>query len=147
MSIREATHADLDVLVALGEEFHDSTEYANELAGNPAQYRVIGTRLIEQPDGVLLVYEQGGRPVGMLGAVLFNHPLSGERTVAEMFWYATPKHRGDAGIRLLRALERWARTHGAGYIQMVQPIWADRIGELYGVLGYRKLEVAWTRHL
>lgn len=147
MSIREATHADLDALVALGEDFHDSTEYASELANNPAQYRVIGTRLIEQPDGVLLVYEEGGASVGMLGAVVFNHPLSGERTVAEMFWYATRKHRGTAGIRLLRALERWARARGAGYIQMVQPVWADRVGELYGAMGYHKLEVAWTRRL
>lgn len=145
--IREATADDLDALVKMGERFHDSTPYADELSRNSVQYRIFGAGLINSPDGVLLLRELKGVPVGMLGGAVFDHPLSGERTAGEMFWYAPPEHRGTTGLRLLLSFERWARSHGAKMIQMVQPAWADRVGELYGVLGYKKLEIAWTRHL
>lgn len=145
--IREATHADLDALVQMGEEFHDSTPYALELADNPGQYRAIGTWLINNPDGVLLMREVDGEAVGMLGGALFDHPLSGERTAGEMFWYASPGQRGVTGVRLLKGFEGWAREHGASYLQMVQPAWADRVGEMYAAMGYQRIEVAWTRHL
>lgn len=145
--IREATDADLDALVQMGGEFHDSTPYALELADNPAQYRAIGAGLIASPSGVLLLCERDGQSVGMLGGAIFDHPLSGERTAGEMFWYAVPAHRGATGVRLLRAFEAWARARGAVYLQMVQPAWADRVGELYASMGYQKIEVAWTRHL
>lgn len=145
--IREATLADLDALVAMGEYFHASTPYSLELKNNPAQYRAVGAGLIEAPAGVLLVREVDGGPVGMLGGAIYDHPLSGERTAGELFWWSTPDHRGVTGIRLLRAFEEWAKARGAVYLQMVQPVWADRVGELYAALGYQKIEVAWTRHL
>lgn len=146
--IREATLEDLDALVIMGQEFHDSTPYEWELAHNPAQYLDIGALLISNPSGVLLVRDLGGGElVGMLGGSIFDHPLSGERTAGELFWYSPPKYRGVTGVRLLKAFEAWARERGAAYIQMVQPVWANRVGELYAALGYQKLEVAWTRHL
>ncbi len=145
--IREATHGDLDALVGMGQEFRNSTPYSLEIISNPGQYRAIGTLLIESPGGVLLVREVDGVPVGMLGGSVFIHPLSGEKTAGELFWYSLPAHRGVTGVRLLKAFETWAREHGAAYIQMVQPVWADQVGALYAALGYQKLEVAWTRHL
>lgn len=145
--IRAATHADLDALVAMGEHFHASTPYSLELKNNPDQYRAVGAGLIEAPLGVLLVRDVEGVPVGMLGGALFNHPLSGELTAGELFWWATPDHRGVTGVWLLKGFEEWARDHGAVHLQMVQPVWADRVGELYEALGYKKVEVAWTRHL
>lgn len=145
--IREATHADLDALVTMGERFHDSTPYADELARNAVQYRTFGGGLINSPDGVLLLREGAGAPIGMLGGAVFDHPLSGERTAGEMFWYAPMEHRGTTGVQLLRAFEKWARARGATLLQMVQPAWADRVGDLYAVLGYKKLEIAWTKRL
>lgn len=145
--IREATIDDLPALVAMGEEFHGSTPYVSELESNPHHYRAIGERLIADPNGTLLLREVDGQPVGMLGAMAFHHPLDGQWTVGELFWFSPQEHRGVTGVRLLKALEAWARDIGAVRLQMVQPAWADRVGALYEALGYQMLEVAWTKRL
>jgi GNAT superfamily N-acetyltransferase len=147
MSIREATEADLDALVAMGENFHGSTPYASELVHNPTQFRAIGERLIVDPCGVLLVRDVDGERVGMLGAMVFDHPLDGARTAGELFWFSPHEHRGVTGVRLLKAFEAWAKEQGAVRVQMIQPIWADRVGALYDALGYQTLEIAWTKRL
>ena len=145
--VRPATVEDLDVLVRMGQDFHGSTPYADELSSNPERFGAIGRRLIEDPAGVLFLRERAGCPVGMLGAMVFDHPLSGERTVGELFWWIDPKHRGDAGVRLLRTLEAWARDQGATRLQMIQPVWAEHVGRIYQTLGYKPIEVAWTKRL
>lgn len=147
MCIRDATTADLDALVAMGEDFHGSTPYALAFPSNPAQFRAIGERLIADPNGTLLVREVDGVPVGMLGAMVFPHALTGERTAGELFFWSTPEHRGVTGVRLMKAMEAWASAQGAAWIQMTQPAWADRVGDLYHALGYQRLEIAWTKRL
>lgn len=145
--IREATLTDLDAMVRMGTEFHDSTPYAMDSERNPAQYRALGELLITDPTGVIFVRESDYRIVGMLGAMLFDHPVTGERTAGELFWWAAPNSRGVTGVRLLKALEAWAREKGAERIQMTQPVWAERVGAIYSALGYEKQEIAWTRRV
>lgn len=147
MTIREATESDIAALVEMGEDFHSSTPYGFVLSNNPTQYRVICERFMADPAAVLLVADVDGQAVGMLGALIFNHPLSGERTVGELFWWSDPKHRGSTGVRLLKAAEAWAVEQGASQIAMIQPAWADRVGELYDALGYQRIEVAWHKRL
>lgn len=147
VNLREATVDDLDACVQLGRDFRNSTGYQAALADSPERYRAIGDYLIHNPDGILLVREVDGHPVGMLGAMVVDHVLSGERVAAELFWFVDPTHRGSHGVRLFKAFEQWARDHGATRIQMVQPVWAEMVGELYKTLGYERLEIAWVKQL
>jgi GNAT superfamily N-acetyltransferase len=137
--IRAAVEADLDALVTLGAQFHQE-HYAGFLPCNAVQFRSIGAHLIENPHGTLLVLERAGERIGMLGAMLITHPLSGEWICSELFWYARPAARGD-GVKLLKAATEWARSNGARKLQMVAP--NDRVGEFYARCGFEKVETAW----
>lgn len=145
--IREATEADLDALVQLGKDFNESTPYSGELVVNAEKHRAIGAHLITSRTGALLMAEVSGRAAGMIGVAVFPHVLSDELTMAELFFFVDPKHRGSVGVRLLKAAEKWAVEKGAVMLQMTQPIWAERVGGLYEALGYHQLEIAWTKRV
>lgn len=142
--MRMATEADVPALVAMGERFIAESEYRAHIGANAAQMSRVLTGLVTSADGCVLVTGPTGAPTGMIGLVLLNHPYSDERIASELFWWVEPERRGD-GLRLLRAAEDWARSHGATRMQMVAP--NDRVSRLYERLGYSRVEVAYQRSL
>lgn len=148
--IREATHHDVPALVAMGLRFRNATVYATRLAENPEQMAALGRHLIDSEDGLLLVADRGGEPIGMMGVLVFAHHLSGARTAGEVFFWVEPAHRGY-GIRLLRRAEQWAKARGATTMQMIAPVVVDDpdqdVGPLYARVGYHALEVAYEKTL
>lgn len=144
--IRQATVADLDAVVTMGRHFRSSLNYTNVIAENVPQMYATATALIERDDQILLVAESDAALVGMLGGLLFDHFISGERTAAEMFWWVEPRHRfGVHGIKLLKIFERWASRHGASMVQMIAP--SIEVGAIYERLGYAAVEVGWQKRL
>lgn len=141
--IREAVLDDIPHLVVMGLHFIRSSDYAGHLDENPDALFDTMLRLIESEDALLLV-EDTGNPTGMLGAVLFSHPLSHQRFFSELFWWVEPEHRGN-GLALLRAAEEWAAERGASHSIMISP--DDRVSRLYETLGYAKLETHYIRLL
>lgn len=148
--IREATADDVPALVAMGQRFRNSTVYARRLRDNPEQMAETGLMLIHSDDGLLLVADRGGAPIGMIGVLVFPHHLSGERTAGELFFWVDPEYRGY-GVRLLRQAERWARERGATTMQMIAPVVIDEpdddVGPFYARVGYHALEVAYEKDL
>ena len=143
-AIRAATEADIATMVAMGQRFRNESVYAARLAENPDQMAAHGRMLLASDDGLLLVAARDGEVVGMIGALIFVHHLSGALTAAESFFWVNPDARG-CGVRLLRAFERWARTRGATTVQMIAP--TPEVEQLYARLGYAPLEVAYTKEL
>jgi len=139
--IRDATIADVPALVAMGQQFRAEL-YAETLGDNPAQLAAMASHLITSADGLLLVAEDAGALVAMIGFLIFPHFLSGERTGAEVFWYVDPAKRG-IGVRLLKRAEAWAIAHGVARIQLVAP--TRDVGVLYERLGYQPMETAYMR--
>lgn len=144
MTLRIATHADLDALVTMGQRFLHSTPYGDLIGDSSAQMRDTATTLIDGADGCVLVVEKHGAPIGMLGAVVFTHHISGERVAGEVFWWTEPEHRG-CGLRLLRAVEAWALGRGAVRMQMIAP--NREVATLYERLGYAPVETTYQRTL
>lgn len=142
--IRPATSDDLPAIVAMGRRFLAETAYQGRIADNPAQMEALAASLIAREDATLLVSEGGGELDGMIGIVGYPHPISGELTVGELFWWTTPEHRG-AGVRLLRAAEAWAVAQGAKHMQMVAP--NERVGKFYERVGYAPVETVFQREL
>lgn len=142
--IREATAADVPRIVAMGRRFLLETSYRGVIEDNPAQMEVLACQLLESPVGVLLVSETCGELTGMLGAFLFDHPISGERLATEIFWWVEPEHRGH-GIRLLRRAEAWAKSNGAAKLQMIAP--TPAVARIYEALHYAPIETAYQRTL
>jgi GNAT superfamily N-acetyltransferase len=86
--------------------------------------------------GEILVSERAGAITGMLGYLLYDHFISGERIAGEVFWWVEPEARGD-GLRLMREAEKRAKERGAKRFQFIAPT-----PQLEHV--YRRLEYSWV---
>jgi GNAT superfamily N-acetyltransferase len=141
--IRAATEADIPALVAMGCQFRAQTGYHAVIAESATQMATFCRQLLGGL-GTILVLEDEGVLVGMIGLHCGPHFLSGEIAAGEVFWWVDPAHRGK-GLRLLRAAEAWAREQGATSLQMIAP--DARVERLYERLGYRAIERTYQRRL
>ncbi len=146
MTIRPATVGDLDAIVAMGEAFLASDDYAGRLAIVPAAMRAFVERVVTGAldHAVVFVADTDGAVVGMLGAAIAAHPYSGEVIGSELFWWMQPEARGG-GVRLMQMAERWAAERGARRFQMIAP--NDRVARFYVRCGYHPVEAMYERSL
>lgn len=127
----------------MGREFVETSPYGQHYRLNQDQSRRTLGWIIT--NGVVLVAEGTSGLIGMLGAAVTPHLVTGELCGSEFFWWVRPDARGTVGVRLLRAAEAWAKTAGATSMLMVAP--DERVERLYERLGYSRLEVAYQRRL
>src|SRR3990167_9785607 len=104
--IRAAVKADIGVIIEMGRRFAGEM-YAGHIEIDDVRTAAVLDDLLDREDRLLLVHEADGHVDGMLGAFLFDHPFSGELVAGELFWWVEPERRG-AGVKLLRAMEKWA---------------------------------------
>lgn len=140
--VRPAVFEDVPWLIAMGTRFIRETEYRHHMAVDHATLSQLMASLMDNDEAIILVV--GERPHGMIGMIIFDHPMSGEKFASELFWWTDPDQRGE-GIKLLKAAERWAKEAGAVRIQMVAP--NDRTAQAYERLGYSKIETHYQRGL
>lgn len=143
-SIYQATVSDIPRIVAMGTDFLRSSDYRHTYLESPAHIAALAQRLIESPEGDVLLLVVADRIVGMIGIMAYDHFISGQRTAGEVVYWVDPSARGN-GLRLLRAAEQWARTQGAEVMQMISP--TPRVDELYQRLGYMPIERTFQRTL
>jgi len=72
--------------------------------------------MLTSDDAVILIDEKA-----MVGGLVYGHYFDMNRRIAsELFWWVDPEARGNGiGIRLLKALEDWARGRGAERLTML----------------------------
>ncbi|MGH9505231.1 MAG: GNAT family N-acetyltransferase [Terriglobales bacterium] len=137
-TIRLAIDADIPRLVEMGQRFRAESRYAKFLADNPERMAHLGRQLLAC-DG-LLAMERDGEIIGMLGFILHDHFISGEKVAGEVFWWVEPEHRGD-GLKLLDETKRRAKAAGAKCLHMIAP--SERVSRLYKILGYEWVEATY----
>ncbi len=143
--IRLATLDDIPALVAMGQQFADTPEYASILTLDPQVTAAMASMLVQSPDALVLVdAPEGGEPVGMLAFLLTPHLMSGELLALEVVWWVNPEARSE-GVRMLRAAEAWAKERGAHAVQLIAP--SARVERFYQVMGYRRVEVAYQKRI
>jgi GNAT superfamily N-acetyltransferase len=142
--IREAILADVPRLVEMGVRWVEEGPYAGHIQPDPTCMARLASGLIEADHGLILIYEQGGRAIGMIGVVATFHPYSGAPTMSEMFWYVEPESRG-AGVKLLLRAEQWARDHGIVDSVMISP--SPKVSAFYERMGYAPLETQYIKRL
>lgn len=124
----------------MGKRFRATSSYKDFIPENSAKMIETATKLIEL--GTVYVSELDGTLDGMIGFLLFDHPLSGEKTASEIFWWVEPEARGT-GLRLLNTMKRSAKASGAVKMQMIAP--TDEVAAIYDRLGYSKIETHYQR--
>ena len=137
--IREATEQDIPRLVEMGEQFRE-TIYADYLSQNPDKMKELATKLIANKG--LLVSEHEGRIVAMMGFVIYDHFISGDKTWGEVFWWA---ERPREGMKLFNEAEKRGREADCKHLQMIAP--NARVSKIYARRGYQRVEESWQKTL
>jgi predicted N-acetyltransferase YhbS len=144
MSIREASAADLDAIVELGSRSLRDGPYAGVIKDVPAQARKFALQVMQ--GGKILLGEDEGKIIGLLGFIVANHHFSEQRYAVELMWYVLPEHRkGAMGLKLLWEAEKQANEMGAEDMCFSAP--NDDVAALYARFGYRKLETTYMKSL
>ena len=150
MIIREATLDDITKVVEIGNEFFCLSEYDKVFNFDLDSFTETVTHLITSEDCNLFVIDDGDIQ-GIAGALLF--PFYMNRNVIscqEVFWYVKPKARkGSVGIRLLSAMENWAKLKGANTFNMMslEKVEPEKVERILLSKGYTKTERHYMRIL
>lgn len=146
MTIRIATAADVDAIVAMGLHFQATTKYAMHLFATESTLRMLAAGILANPDAAIWVVESSGALVGMLAASLYVQPMSGALIGTEICWWMDPSARGGrTALRLIRTAEQWAKDKGATVFQMMAP--TAKVGAFYEALKYEQIEVHYQRRI
>lgn len=144
MPIREATESDLPRIVELGSRSLVDGPYAGIIKDVPAQAEKFSRHVLS--NGKILVGEEDGRVLGLIGFVFAHHHFSNQPYAAELMWYVEPEHRkGGIAMHLLWEAEKVAKEMGAESFLFTAP--NDDVAALYKRFGYSKLEVTFTKNL
>lgn len=110
--IREATRDDIPAMLALGEAMHGESRYAR-FPWNVEKVTKLLQALVDSEDGLALIAEQDGEPVGGFIGAACDHWCTDARTSSDFALFVRPDHRGGMlGLRLLRRYAAWARSRG-----------------------------------
>ena len=152
MKIRKGRVTDLVELLELGEKFWKETPYF--AMGRDYNKRNCGDLLFGimlNGNGFIAVLADDedkavGVGFGMVAPFIFNHSY---KQALELGFYIDPDHRGEWGMKLLQAMEKYAKEAGAEIMSMItmETGTAERAGHIYEKMGYSKNEVVYTKEL
>lgn len=146
VSIRVGQPADLPVLVGMLRTFITSPDYGQYVQDNAAKAEQFLAWMLSSETAQVIVTERDGHLIGMLGVMVYPHPMSGELMGSELFWWLDPDHRGN-GVWMLRRAETWATAAGAVRMQMMHPVTKPRVGAIYQRVGYTPIETLYQKDL
>lgn len=146
MEVRQATQNDVPRIVEMSAKFYETTSYARWAPFNPDTVHDLAANLAE--NHVMLVAEEGGDLVGMVGLFVAPFLFNGDITAAyEVVWWVDPQAQGrGAGKALLAAIEPACEGRGCRAIQMVHLASSPpQAAAIYERLGYRHTESSYTK--
>lgn len=135
--LRMAVLSDLPQLLGLAHVMHAESRYA---AWPLSEVRVADliASLIQSPDGVVLVADDGGQIVGGMVGMVSEHWFTETRHASEFALFIEPARRGGSlALRILRRFEDEARARGAAVLHMgiTTGVAAERTARLYEHMG------------
>ncbi|WP_267086473.1 GNAT family N-acetyltransferase [Xanthomonas sacchari] len=103
-------------MLALGEAMHGESRFAHR-RWNTEKVRALLRWLIDDPDGLALVAEDGGQIIGGFMAMVQDHWCTDSRESCDLALYVQQDRRGGlAAARLLQRYRAWAQSRGADSI-------------------------------
>lgn len=140
--IRQATLEDLPHILHLGEQFAKASKF---IRYDPQIALATWTTLLNSGMATIFILKDYQ---GMLGAMAYPDPNSGELTATEFFWWVDPVARGQ-GLQLLEAYEAWAEEKGCTRAIMVHlaDSMPQRLQSLYRRRGYEEMETHFVKEL
>lgn len=146
MHVRPATEADSAVILDMSRRFYATTSYASITPMSDESVERIIVMLTE--DGVMLVAEEDGVVIGMVGLAILPFTFNTDvKIAAEVVWWVEPDSQGaGAGKALLAAIEPACWERGVAAIQMMLLASSPPQAEmLYARAGYAPSERSFTK--
>lgn len=137
MTLRKATHKDVDVVVDMGRDFHAYSPWRAIEFDRDATSAFV-TSLID--NGVVFISDTG-MIGGLMNPLYFNPSYA---VACELFWWAK-----SGGRELMKAFEDWASGNSASGIQFssLGDERSDRMAVLFERAGYSKVETGWFKEI
>lgn len=148
MEVRQATQDDVPRIVEMSAKFYETTSYARWAPFNPDTVHDLAANLAE--NHVMLVAEEGGQLVGMVGLFVAAFMFNGDIIAAyEVVWWVDPEAQGQgAGKALLGAIEPACAARGCRTVQMVHLASSPpQAAAIYERMDYRHTESSYTKTL
>lgn len=146
--LRDGCDKDLEAIVAMSRDFWQYTQFKDE-EFQPEMVEGMALRCMEE--GLCLVYEVDHAVVGFIcgikGCLLANGDVS---VGSEVAWWVNPDYRDTgAGLKLLKGIERKAKSLGIKYWSMIymQSSMPENIKRIYDKMGYELSESLHTKAL
>jgi GNAT superfamily N-acetyltransferase len=142
--IRIATQEDIPRIIELGSRSLEDGPYAGVIHDVPAQAEYCAHEVMDK--GRILLGEEDGKVVGLIGFILANHHFSGQKYAAELMWFVEEEHRkGGIAMKLLWEAEKQAKEMGAEDMLFTAP--NESVAAIYKRFGYKPLEVTYRKAL
>lgn len=144
--IRAATTADIPRVVEMGSRSLQQGPYKGLVEDVPAATEKLARSVIENGNGKILVAEEDGRLVGLLGYLVFDHYFTGKPTAAEIMWWVEPEYRKSlTAIILFRHMVQ--QLASLRPIRMMFTAPTEQVAKAYEALGMKALEVGYYKDL
>jgi GNAT superfamily N-acetyltransferase len=144
MSIRPATHDDVQAIVQLGHELFAESPTWSRLDLCELRLSETVVQLIDSEDGFAWVAERRGEVVGCMLGLVDQHWASNARVAQELVLMLTAEARGGMlAVRLITALVAWAQVRGAKVLHVGTStgIADERVAGLYERLGFSRCSI------
>jgi GNAT superfamily N-acetyltransferase len=147
IEIRMLCRFNVRALAQGAKEFYASSQFLRKF--DLDRFCTFWKNMIEKEMGIIFVAMEDEEIIGAIGAMIHEDPYSDEKIVHEFFWFVRPDHRGTAGIRLYKQLEKWAREKGANIIRMVHLMdsMPEKLSRFYGAMGFAAVETVYSKDL
>lgn len=118
MTIRQATHDDMATILEMGEKFFLATKYAELTDFCHTSARATADTIFK--NGFILLAEQDGTPVGMIGVIVAPFILNFSiKSATEMMWWVEPNARSSrAAISLISTAIAECKARGCQWLSM-----------------------------
>jgi GNAT superfamily N-acetyltransferase len=106
--------------------------------------------LLSKGLGVIFKWEENGRVVGLIGAILSSGMFDGKVVAQEAFWFVSPEFRGHSGgIRLFKEVENWAQLVGVERLFMtyMHSSMPEKLQKFYERQGFVALETSFIKEI
>ena len=150
MSIRPAKPDDLPELMRMAHLFHDASCYGH-IKLCESSLATTFEKLATHERGLLLVGEIDGAIVAMSGAIAQPHWFNERHLIGqELFWWCDPAARGKGvALRLMKAMEEWARTVGCKTFCMASTanLEPEKLRRFYQRRGYVPQDIYYAKEV
>lgn len=147
--LRMAVLSDLPQLLGLAHVMHTESRYRDRPLSESRVADLIAS-LINSPDGVVLVADDGGRIVGGVVGVVADDWFAVCRVAYEYAVFLDPGARGGRlALRIVQAFQREAKARGASRVEMgiTTGVHPERTARLYEHCGFEFLGPVYSKEL